>query len=307
MKKILLILLSILVSHHIFGQYKVVNESSKRTPEWVYSIEKGYLIVTGSGAELEEVKNSLLIGIKQQISESIATRIIAETTLSRVDVDISGVTDYNQKMQTSINSKTAKLPFIGEISLSKASDFYWEERYYRKTKKTEFFCAIKYPFSEFEMKKLIMEYKEHDNQLNAKLADFQVGLNSITSIEDIDKYLINLRAFLDEFLKEDPRYTAVTSLSNQYRKLYDYISVNATQKTKGIVTASLILSDREISTRQKPRLKSNCATQISHSFQGDTLVIKYDDFGCYNEEENYIEIKFKTGNKYLSEKIYFKK
>jgi hypothetical protein len=307
MKNILLALISLsLVFSLNAADYKVMDRSSKRAPKWINSMEKEYLIVTTTAATLEDAKAALLTSIKQQIAESVASRVISETNLNRVDIDVNGKNNYQQQLKTNINSKSAKLPFMNEISMSKVEDFYWEKRAYKKSNKIEIFYAVKYPFSDFQLKELVMEYQLHEKKLDEKLETMSINENNFNSIEDIDKALSEISSFAKEFDTSDPRQEKLMSMSNQYRKLYDYITLEYNQPQKGVITATLKLKEKIISTHQKPMLRSNCATKLNSTYEGNLLYIKYDDYACYDVDENYIEIRFKTGNKYLVQKVYIK-
>lgn len=287
-------------------EFKVEESSARNMPEWVNSVERDFLIATASGGDIEEAKATVIENVKKQIAQSIATRIVSESSLTTSAYQSGSDFSKTQNLESSILSRTAKLPFIGEISLSKAADYYWERRYYRSTGRYEYFYAVKYPFSEFEMKKLVMEYQEHDRGLNEKIADYQAGIDFVTSIEEISETLNSLRAFQDEFDAQDPRFNQVQSIANQYRQLYDQITIDWFQEKKGVAVVSLSLAGRSISTSQRPQIKSNCASQISSSYEGNTLVIKYNDEYCYEDDQNWIEVSFRAGNKYISGKIYFK-
>ena len=287
-------------------EFKVEESSARNMPEWVNSVERDFLIATASGGDIEEAKATVIENVKKQIAQSIATRIVSESSLTTSAYQSGSDFSKTQNLESSILSRTAKLPFIGEISLSKAADYYWERRYYRSTGRYEYFYAVKYPFSEFEMKKLVMEYQEHDRGLNEKIADYQAGIDFVTSIEEISETLNSLRAFQDEFDVQDPRFNQVQSIANQYRQLYDQITIDWFQEKKGVAVVSLSLAGRSISTSQRPQIKSNCASQISSSYEGNTLVIKYNDEYCYEDDQNWIEVRFRAGNKYISGKIYFK-
>lgn len=287
-------------------EFKVEESSARNMPEWVNSVERDFLIATASGGDIEEAKAAVIENVKKQIAQSIATRIVSESSLTTSAYQSGSDFSKTQNLESSILSRTAKLPFIGEISLSKAADYYWERRYYRSTGRYEYFYAVKYPFSEFEMKKLVMEYQEHDRGLNEKIADYQAGIDFVTSIEEISETLNSLRAFQDEFDVQDPRFNQVQSITNQYRQLYDQITIDWFQEKKGVAVVSLSLAGRSISTSQRPQIKSNCASQISSSYEGNTLVIKYNDEYCYEDDQNWIEVRFRAGNKYISGKIYFK-
>lgn len=287
-------------------EFKVEESSARNMPEWVNSVERDFLIATASGGDIEEAKAAVIENVKKQIAQSIATRIVSESSLTTSAYQSGSDFSKTQNLESSILSRTAKLPFIGEISLSKAADYYWERRYYRSTGRYEYFYAVKYPFSEFEMKKLVMEYQEHDRGLNEKIADYQAGIDFVTSIEEISETLNSLRAFQDEFDVQDPRFNQVQSIANQYLQLYDQITIDWFQEKKGVAVVSLSLAGRSISTSQRPQIKSNCASQISSSHEGNTLVIKYNDEYCYEDDQNWIEVRFRAGNKYISGKIYFK-
>ena len=287
-------------------EFKVEESSARNMPEWVNSVERDFLIATASGGDIEEAKATVIENVKKQIAQSIATRIVSESSLTTSAYQSGSDFSKTQNLESSILSRTAKLPFIGEISLSKAADYYWERRYYRSTGRYEYFYAVKYPFSEFEMKKLVMEYQEHDRGLNEKIADYQAGIDFVTSIEEISETLNSLRAFQDEFDVQDPRFNQVQSIANQYLQLYDQITIDWFQEKKGVAVVSLSLAGRSISTSQRPQIKSNCASQISSSYEGNTLVIKYNDEYCYEDDQNWIEVRFRAGNKYISGKIHFK-
>lgn len=287
-------------------EFKVEESSARNMPEWVNSVERDFLIATASGGDIEEAKAAVIENVKKQIAQSIATRIVSESSLTTSAYQSGSDFSKTQNLESSILSRTVKLPFIGEISLSKAADYYWERRYYRSTGRYEYFYAVKYPFSEFEMKKLVMEYQEHDRGLNEKIADYQAGIDFVTSIEEISETLNSLRAFQDEFDVQDPRFNQVQSIANQYLQLYDQITIDWFQEKKGVAVVSLSLAGRSISTSQRPQIKSNCASQISSSYEGNTLVIKYNDEYCYEDDQNWIEVRFRAGNKYISGKIYFK-
>lgn len=287
-------------------EFKVEESSARNMPEWVNSVERDFLIATASGGDIEEAKAAVIENVKKQIAQSIATRIVSESSLTTSAYQSGSDFSKTQNLESSILSRTAKLPFIGEISLAKAADYYWERRYYRSSGRYEYFYAVKYPFSEFEMKQLVLEYQEHDRGLNEKLAGYQDGLDFVTSIEEISETLNSLRAFQDEFDVQDPRFNQVQSIANQYRQLYDQITIDWFQEKKGVAVVSLSLAGRSISTSQRPQIKSNCASQISSSYEGNTLVIKYNDEYCYEDDQNWIEVHFRAGNKYISGKIYFK-
>lgn len=301
------VLCTLLFSMVTFAQYKVTESSERRMPSWVGSVEHGYLCVSGTGSSLEDARSAALAELKSQIAESVAVLVISDTRYQSSSTESNGMSQFSQNMESDIRTKSAKLPFINEISLSKAKGYYWEERYFKDTRATEYLYAIRYPFSDLDLKMLVAEYQEHEKRLNEQLAKFELMLEQMTSIEDINRTISDLKAFQAEFMTEDPRFEKVNFLIHEYKHLFDAISIAAVQTQKGVIACVLMLQDREISTRQRPTLKSNCAAKMSASFEGNTILIKYDDFPCYEEDENYIEVRISTGtSKTIYEKIYIK-
>ncbi len=308
MKKFTLsILCSLLFGLVASAQYKVTESSERKMPSWVGGVENGYLCISGTGNSIENARNAALAELKSQIAESVAVLVISDTQLKSSSLETNGSYQYSQNLQSDIRTKSAKLPFINEISLSKAKSYYWEERYFKETRSVEYFYAIRYPFSDLDLKLLVAEYQAHEKRLNDQLANYETMLDQMTSIEDITRTINDLKAFQSEFMQEDPRFEKVTFLIEEYKHLFDAITITTVQTQKGVVAAVLMLQDREISTRQRPNLKSNCATKITSTFEGNTILIKYDDFPCYEEDENYIEIRLNTGtSKTIYERIYIK-
>lgn len=305
-RKSITLLAAIAIPVLMFGQYKVEEASDRRIPGWVNSVERGYLIVSEKADDIETARNMVLQKLKAQIAQSVATKIVSETELQQSYTQSNGTYSIDKNLESSIATKTANLPFISSITLSKAEDSYWEKRYFKKEKSYEYFFAVKYPFSDTELARLIDEYQEHESKLNSRIAKLETGLDMIESIEDIDRAIADARTLLTEFTEEDPRYAKVQSLSSTYRSLYKNITINYTQKKKGEISVTLELGGKTIVTGRKPVLKSNCATAITASYDGSIMIVRYNDEGCYDEDENYIEIRFNAGNNSITERMYFR-
>lgn len=306
MKRILITFLSLLLCISAVAQYEIKDKSSK-APKWLNSVEQGYLIVEGIGSSIEEAQNNCLNNLKQQISESVAVRVIATSELSEETSNQNNKFTYSSEFKNSVKSRTAKLPFINSISLSKVKDYYWEKRYYRKNKSTKYSYNIKYPFTQYDLHKLISEFTEHDNKLNESLNLLESNLNNINSIEEIGKNIENLKYLRTEFSKEDPRYTKCLSLISYYMKQYDNIVIVSSQNKKGEIIVKLMLNNKLITSSQKPAIKASWdSPKIKFSLNNDSYVINFDDYGCYPEDDNSIMIRVRSGNKFIYEKIHVK-
>ncbi|MFR8359112.1 MAG: hypothetical protein ACLVEJ_27980 [Parabacteroides sp.] len=130
-------------------------------------------------------------------------------------------------------------------------------------------------------------------------------MEQISSVEEIDRTLNELKAFQAEFDTDDPRRSQTEQLSNNYRKLYKYITIRQENEAdKNNIVISLYLKDKLISCMQKPQLLSNCATRLSVSVENELYRISYNSSSCYENDENYIDIRFRLGNQIISKRIY---
>lgn len=289
------------------AQWRVVDKSHKQKPAWVGGAARNYLIVSAQGPTLETAKEELLIGLKQQIVGTIATHILSETQLHRQQTTVGKEVIYAEQVTSHVKTRLAHVPFVSEVSLSKAKAYYWEKQYDKKRKIYQYEYHIQYLFTDFEIQALVAQFNDHENELDNRLASFMGELEQIESVEQIDRTLQALKAFAEEFDREDPRRARTEELSNAYRKLYGFIDLRE-EKHSGFapVCLALYLNDRRISSQQKPQLLSNCAGSLSYQIQDGCYQIHYDDAACYPEDENYLEIRFRFGNKMTAKKIYLK-
>ncbi len=303
------IILTILLLCPLLGTAQKVEEKShKSKPAWVNGAEMGYLVVSAEASDIESAKTMILGQLKAQVAGSVASRVLSESTIRTRETSINDAQrQRSEEYESYITTKAANIPFINEISLSKASDYYWEKIYDKKSKSSIYHYHVKYPFSDLELKRMVEAFLAHEAELDARIKQYADDLNTIPSVEFIDKTLNELRAFLQEFTKDDPRYAQVEQLSNNYRRAYKNIIVEEVSNKPGEVSVRLVLNRRNITTSQQARISSNCADQFNPVYQGDLLVVKFNDFNCYEDDSNYIDIRFKFGNDFVSKKIYFKK
>lgn len=308
MKQLTYILCSLLLfTSSLSAQWKVVENSHKPKPAWVGGAERNYLIVSAEANSLESAKEKLLISLKEQIVGTAATRILSETTIRREQATTGQETDYTENISSYVKSKVAYIPFISEVSLSKAKDFYWEKLYNKQTKTYKYEYHLRYLFTDFDAMALVNQFNERENALNSKLSGYENRLESVGSLEEIDRTLNELKAFITEFDADDARRAQTEQLSNNYRKLYSYIIIKEEPSAeKGSATIGLYLQNRPVITQQKPQLLSNCAVRLSSRAEGHLFYVTYDGTACYADDENYIDIRFRFGNRIATQRIYLR-
>lgn len=297
----------LLLSFQLSAQWKVVDKSHKHKPSWVGGAERNYLIVSADAPTLEAAKEKLLISLKQQIVGTIATRIVAETNISRQQTTVGRESDYTENITSSVQAKVGRVPFVSEISLSKAKEYYWEKLYDKKKKAYLYEYHVKYLFTDFEIQELVSQFNEHENGLNVRLTAYTDELEKIESVEQIDRNINELKSLLQEFDRDDPRCMQTEQLTNMYRKLYSFLDLREEERPSlHTVSLGLYLRNRRIASLQKPQLLSNCASKLSYTINEGYYHISYDDTACYEQDENYLEIRFRFGNKITSKKVYLR-
>ena len=85
-------------------EFKVEESSARNMPEWVNSVERDFLIATASGGDIEEAKAAVIENVKKQIAQSIATRIVSESSLTTSAYQSGSDFSKTQNLESSILS-----------------------------------------------------------------------------------------------------------------------------------------------------------------------------------------------------------
>ena len=286
-------------------QNRVV-ETSGRMPAWVYHTGNGYLSVSAEAATMNEAQDLCLAQIRRQVAESVAVKVMAQTTMHTAVTEDGAKSSRKVESEEEIRTKTANLPYIREISLAKAADTYWEHRYDKKTDVHSYMYAVRYPFSDFDLKKLIMDYESNESRLNSRIEELEAGVDSVASLEDIESALDEIFAIRSEFDDDDPRMTRLDVIANDYRRCYDNVDVQYKQVGLGRIVAVLVYKDKEIATKQTQQLKSKTAEIKGYKWDGDFLVIDFEDRGDAVSGERIIELRFRISGRYITKKLSYK-
>jgi hypothetical protein len=303
MKKLTCIALFLLAGVVAFAQPKIVDKSGKK-PSWVNGLEKDFVIVSGSGPTIEEAQKNALMLIKERIVLSVAENVKAKSEMKTEEANYNNsVSTFLEKYSSQVTSQSGKVPYLQGISLSNASEYYWEKVYNKKTEQTVFNYHIKYPFSEFELQKLVSDFKMRDQEMTNNLNKLEEEVDTVTSIEQIEKNLDELKALQDAFV--DARADKVNVVIARYRNLYQSIELSEVESSLGILKFKLRLGTRTISTVKKPVVKSECARITGVQNNVTDWEITYDYDNCYEDPENNIMVTYRFGNATVSKKFFF--
>ena len=303
MKKYLLLVVVLIATAGIgLSQDKVIQKSGKQ-PNWVNNLEKDYIITVGRGATSQEAQQNALTMVKERIVSSVAENVKSKTEIKKEETsNNNNISVFLEKFASQTTTESGKVPFLQGISLSKVEEFYWE-KLQTKDKKEYFYYHLKYPFPEFEMQKLVSDYKMRDNELTRQLEDLVAQAESVESVEQAEKNIGELRVLTDYFM--DGRKNQAELGITRYMSLLSSIELVELERNLGELKYALRLGTKTISTVKKPITKSECARITSTINNQDHWLIKYDYANCYEDPENNILVKYRFGNADVQKKFYF--
>ena len=291
--------------------FKLVEKSEKSKPKWTSSAKTpGYIFkVIKEAATLDDAESMAKTYLLSEIASSVAVRITQETT-NDVDWTVSeekGKVSHDQYVE-SVKSKTvtkvAKMPAIQGISIAKAK-IYWERYYNKKTKIEYYDYYMMYPFSNLDLIELTEAYNAQEKAIDDKIQSLENGLTDIQSVEDIDNAVYELNALIKQLDSDDNRMYDIQSIVSKYKKIYESIELEVLSNTKESIVFQLNYNGKQITTAQLPKVKSNCADKIMPKNLGDRFEISFDCFNCYKQDNNYLEIQFRFGNKIFKQQVFF--
>ena len=289
MKKLILFTIGLsLCLSGISQKVKVLEKSARKPPEWVNGIVKDYIIVSASGETAESAQSNALLRIKERIISSIAENIQTSSEYYRGEKTVNGVTNFIENYETSTKTKAADIGFVKGISLSKAEEYYWEK--VSEDGKIKYYYHIKYPFSEQQLAKLVLDFEMADKQLTEEMNTIIDSIPYITSIEQITEYMRSLQTLSKAFI--DTRRQKAVLYINKLNEMLRSIAIYSLEEKPGEIKYTLRYNDRTITTASNPRVTSNCAKIIDTRNEGNEWIIRYDYSGCYDDPGNKITVAY---------------
>ncbi|KAB2871481.1 MAG: hypothetical protein F9K37_03235, partial [Bacteroidales bacterium] len=205
-----------------YSQDKEIAKSGKK-PKWINGIEKDYIIVSGSGPDEQTAQQSALSMIKERIVTSVAENVKSTSEIRKEEANYNNnVNVFLEKFASSTTTQSGKVPFLQGISLSKVEAFYWE-KLQRKDKSVYVNYHLKYPFPEFELKKLVSDFKMRDNELTRQMEDLIAQAETVESVEQIEKNIAELKTLTEYFM--DGRVDQCNLGITRYRSLLKSIEL----------------------------------------------------------------------------------
>lgn len=311
MKKSIIILLLAVLPLIGFAQkdYKLVEQSPKNKPSWLTNGNTfgAFLIQANKVATLEEAQNNVMASLMSQVASSIAVQVVGEIekNIDWTVVELEGKTQeqYLEQVKDNTTLKIAKLPALQGFSITKA-EIYWEKYQNKKTKEYSYDYYMLYPFSSYELEELIAEYNAQEKAINDKIDNFRNILDEIDNVDVMLENINEMKSMIKEYGEEDAsKYNKLKNNISLYENLIANIYIDVLENANGKLVIQLKHDEKILKTKSLPQLKGNCARDFTKKHNGTLIEIGFNTFDCYEQDDNYVEIKFNFGKKRVVNKV----
>lgn len=296
-------------------EYKLVEQSPKDKPAWITEgTHRGvFMVQANKMATLDEAQSAVMLSLLNNIASSISVVVMGETVdkINWEVVELNGKTkeEYIQNITTNTTLKISKMPALQGISLSKA-EIYWERYIHKKTKESFYDYYILYPFSEFELQELIDAYNAQEKAINDKIDNYRNILDEIDNIDVLIENISQMRSMKEEYKDDYVKYNKLETIISLYEKniadIYINVIENSNDDNIGTIVIQLVHDEKVMNTKSLPQLKGDCARDFTKKHSGDKIVLTFNTFDCYEQDDNYVEVRFNFGKKRLVKKINIK-
>lgn len=289
--------------------YKLVEQNPKSKPGWLANGNKmgAFMIQANKVATLEEAQNNVMATLLSQVASSIAVQVVGEIekNIDWTVVELEGKTreQYLEQVKNNTTLKIAKLPALQGFSITKA-EVYWEKYQHKKTKEYCYDYYMLYPFSSYELEELIAAYNAQEKAINDKIDNFRNILDEIESIDVMLENINEMKSMIQEYGEDDvTKYNKLKNNISLYENVIGNIYIDVLQNEAGKLVVQLKYDEKVLKTKSLPQLKGDCARDFTKKHNGNLIEIGFNTFDCYEQDDNYVEIKFNFGKKRVVNKV----
>lgn len=314
MKKNLIIFILSFMPLFVMAQkeYKLVDQFPKDKPIWMTEgMHKGFLFKQANQMPtIEDAQNAVMSSLLNDIASSVSV-VVTGGIVDIIDwdlVELDGKTkeEYVQTIEKNTTTKIANMPAFQGISLSKA-DVYYEHYVHKKTKESYYDYYILYPFSDIELQELIDTYNAQEKVINDKIDNYKNTLDDIDEIDVLLENISQMRTLKEEYKDDYTKYTELESIITMYndviKGIYIEILENYNNDNTGTLEIQLKYAEKIMKTNSLPQLRSECARDFNKRHDGYKIILNFNTFDCFEQDDNYVEVRFNFGKRKLSKKI----
>ena len=287
---------------------KVLQSSSRHMPKWVGGMEEGYFIVSAQADALDAAQQKAMTQIREQIVAAVATHVHSATSITMHEVTTNGSIQSKKEMLSQLSVEAADIPYLANVSPSHAEDYYWA-KIRRSDKSVYYIYHVKYPFSNSKLRLLIDDYEKQQKAINDSLQAF--ASTNFADYTDLDQMLqrhAQLKQFAASLREDDPRISICSSVRQNYeRMITQNLHIEVVSSNRESTQVALVYGSKQIRHSIVPKVKSNCLTAMQCKSLGDASLISYDfQTGCYEEDQNWLDITYIVLSKKITTRCYIK-
>ncbi len=279
----------ILLSIAAVAQVSVLEKSGKK-PGWIMEMERGFIIGIGKAGDIQLAQDNAMLQVKAQIVSSVADNIVSSSELRTIEVTAENISKQFQSFSGVITSQSATQDFLHGISKVNVSDFYWEKLQDKNTKAVYYQYFIKYPFSQWDLEKLVADFKMKDRELTETLEKTLERLNTFKSIEELRECKSILTGLQQYFI--DQRKTKAQIGIERALQLLGSVIIRNENSSLGILRYALYIDNRIVTYSSRPTVKAPCAIIEDRKTGTEICEMKYRYDECYGDVDNKIFISY---------------
>lgn len=298
-------LLFLLLSVTVSAQDKIVERSAKKAPAWIGTANPDSFTVSATDATLDGAQHKCMADIKQNIITTIAANITSEEKYKASQITENELMTVLEDYSSDVKTQGAILPFLTGISISNATDIYWEKHYVKNEKRYYYIYHIQYPFTKAERTKWTNEFLRLDGAQYDKYLQLKQQFNTFTNVEFIERAIGELET-LGGYFFDRTRRNEVKTLQQNYSALYGNITISPISAALGEYRFCMLIDNRAVTTSKQAKIKSEYATNVIVKQNDDkTYVVTYNHEYCTDEDDNTIDISYLFGGRNLKHTIFF--
>ncbi len=267
-----------------------VMEKSGKKPNWTTEMERGFIVGIGKASDMQLAQDNALLQVKAQIVSSVADNIVSSSELRTVEVTAENISKQFQSFSGTITSQSATQDFLHGISKVNVSDFYWEKLQEKSTKAVYYQYFIKYPFSQWDLEKLVADFKMKDRELTEELEKTLARLNTFTSIEELRECKSILTSLHQYFI--DQRKTKAQIGIEKSMQLLASVIIRNEGSTLGNLRYGLYIDNRIVTFSARPTITAPCAIIEDRKIGTAICQLKYRYDECYGDVDNKIKVSY---------------
>lgn len=293
--------------HVVADDWKVVESSEKKLPEWLKQGPKeGFLMVTVEAPSLQEARSLAERDLFSSIIQSVAANVNSSQRAVSSDEEVDGVVKSRQEFSSQLEISAAKLPFIKGVSLSEAKGQYWEHRENKRTKQRLYMLTVLYPMSEQELQKMRTEFEAYDSEKTNDYKRLESSFSSASSVEEINEAIATLGS-LQEYFFDSVRHSQAEGLQQRYRDLFKMVTLTGDQVGPNEFILTTKLREQPFVTGKVPEVTSECASKIKVAPMGDgaSFRVTFSSEDCLDNENNSLKATMRLSSARLATTLHF--